>query len=159
LRDFVSRLLTRRIDPTEIAEEFRAQYGRFCDLIGHPPSFVSTHHHVQVFPPVGPILLDLLKEEQPRPYLRKVQEPWHMLVRIPGARTKRTVLTVPGRRLADLQDAVGLPGNDWLAGITDPPLVRDSKFLVRWVRRVPGQVVELSCHPGHIDPTLIGRDC
>jgi predicted glycoside hydrolase/deacetylase ChbG (UPF0249 family) len=154
---FVKHLLTGRIAAAEIEAEFRAQHRRFCDLIGHPPTFVSTHHHIQVFPPVGTILLDLLKHE--RPYLRKVCEPWRMLLRVPGALTKRTLLTVLGRRLAQQQDAAGLPGNDWLAGITDPPLLRDPRFFTRWVRRVPGQIVELSCHPGHIDPTLIGRDC
>ena len=53
----------------------------------------------------------------------------------------------------------GFPGNDWLAGITDPRWVRDPDFFARWLTRVPGRVVELACHPGHPDPTLLGRDC
>ncbi len=31
--------------------------------------------------------------------------------------------------------------------------------MTRWLTRVPGRVVELACHPGYHDPTLIGRDC
>jgi hypothetical protein len=82
-----------------------------------------------------------------------------MLVRIPGARIKRSFLTFLGRPLARLQQRAGFPGNDSLAGITDPPLVKDPHFFVRWLSRVPGKIVELSCHPGHPDPTLVGRDC
>ena len=45
-----------------------------------------------------------------------------------------------------------------MAGITDPPYVADPFFLTRWLAAVPGATVELACHPGHHDPTLIGRD-
>ena len=82
-----------------------------------------------------------------------------MLARIPGARLKRGFLTFLGRPLARTQHALGFPGNDWLAGITDPRWVSDRRFLVRWLQHVPGDVVELACHPGHYDATLIGRDC
>jgi hypothetical protein len=53
----------------------------------------------------------------------------------------------------------GFVGNDWLAGVTNPPWVNDDRFLARWLRRVPGRVVELACHPGYHDETLVGRDC
>lgn len=31
--------------------------------------------------------------------------------------------------------------------------------MTRWLKRVPGSVVELTCHPGYHDPDLVGRDC
>jgi len=95
----------------------------------------------------------------PLPYLRRVQEPWSMLRRIPGARKKRTFLTLLGRMEARHQVQDGFPGNDYLAGITDPPWVRNTEFFARWLTRVPGRTVELACHPGRYDSTLIGRDC
>jgi len=156
---FLRRLLLGLLRPAEVALELHAQYRRFIDLVGHPPAFVNSHHHVQVFPPIGSILLEILAQGRARPYLRRVQEPWHMLRLVPGARNKRLMLSFLGRRCARLQDRIGLPGNDWLAGITDPECVHDPDFLVRWVRHMPGQMVELACHPGHIDPTLVGRDC
>jgi len=159
LAGFVARLLTGRIKDAEIAAELAAQYRRFHDLLGHPPVFVNTHHHIQVFPPVGTLLLELLRREGPPPYMRKIREPWRMLLRVPGARKKRTLLSILGRRFARQQEAAGLPGNDWLLGITDPRYLNDQKFFVRWVRRTPGRVIELTCHPGHLDPSLIGRDC
>lgn len=82
-----------------------------------------------------------------------------MLGRITGARKKRTLLTLLGRTEARHQAYEGFPGNNWLAGITDPPHVSDPGFFARWLALIPGRVVELACHPGHHDPTLIGRDC
>jgi hypothetical protein len=68
------------------------------------------------------------------------------------------VLTTFGRRAARRQEAIGLPGNDTLAGIADPPCVADPRFFVRWLREARGQRVELCCHPGRPDPALAGRD-
>ena len=72
--------------------------------------------------------------------------------------SKRTILSALGRGQARRQARAGLPGNDVLAGITDPKLVTDPEFFVRWIRRVPGRIIELTCHPGHLDATLVGRD-
>jgi len=81
-----------------------------------------------------------------------------MLGRIPGARCKRATLTALGRRNARRLLLGGFPGNDFLAGITNPALVADSDFLTRWLSMIPGRVVELSCHPGHHVTTLIDRN-
>ena len=45
-----------------------------------------------------------------------------------------------------------------LAGITDPPFVHAPDFFARWLAAARGRFVELSCHPGHLDLTLDGRD-
>ncbi len=155
---FVRRLLLGSVNPIDIEAELRAQYRRFCELVGRPPALVNTHHHAQVFPPVGAILWKILAGVRPRPYVRRVREPWPMLARIPGARGKRAFLNVLGRRAARRQAEAGLPGNDWLVGVTDPACVEDPEYLARWLARVPGRVVELACHPGHLDATLAGRD-
>jgi predicted glycoside hydrolase/deacetylase ChbG (UPF0249 family) len=159
LRPFVSRLLLGRIQPLDIEAELRAQYHRFRDLTGTLPSVVNTHHHVQVFPPVGAILYQLFDRYFPLPYMRRVRETWPAICRIPGARAKRLFLTKLGRRDARRQLRAGFQGNDWLAGITDPPCVANPSFMLRWLQHVSGAVVELTCHPGYYDATLIGRDC
>ena len=51
-----------------------------------------------------------------------------------------TVLTLLGRYESWRQEVDGFPGNDWLAGITDPPWVKAPDFFVRWLTRVPGWV-------------------
>jgi predicted glycoside hydrolase/deacetylase ChbG (UPF0249 family) len=155
---FLRRLLLGRIQAAEIAAEFTAQHRRFTELTGAPPGFVNGHHHVQCFGPVGALLNELLGRQSPLPYVRRVREPWRMLLQVPGAMVKRAVLSTLGRRLARRQAAAGFPGNEWLAGITDPACVDDPDYLVRWLSRIPGQVVELACHPGYADDTLPGRD-
>jgi predicted glycoside hydrolase/deacetylase ChbG (UPF0249 family) len=156
---FMSRLFTGLIRTDHIAAELHAQHDRFRDLVGKAPAVINSHHHVQVFPGVGAALCRVLEHTRPLPYIRRVREPWGLLMHIPGAKKKRMFLTLLGRRNARHQGRSGFPGNDWLAGITDPPNVADPNFFTRWLNRVPGQVVELTCHPGHLDPCLIGRDC
>lgn len=156
---FIRRLLAGRVQPAEVEREFRAQLRRFRELVGHAPTLINTHHHVQVFPPIGAILARILSSVRPRPYVRRVREPLWMLGLVPGARAKRLLLTTLGRRDARRLERGGFPGNDWLAGVTDPACVADPRFLVRWLARVPGRVVELTCHPGFRDETLLGRDC
>ena len=159
LGHFIRHLVSGHILAVEIEAELRAQYHRFRELTGQFPSVVNTHHHVQVFPPVGQALYQLFDHYFPLPYLRRVRESWATLVNVPGARAKRLFLTTLGRRDARRQDHAGFPGNDWLAGVTDPPCVRDPNFMSRWIAHTPGEVIELTCHPGHFDKTLIGRDC
>jgi predicted glycoside hydrolase/deacetylase ChbG (UPF0249 family) len=156
---FLMRLALQQIRPGDIERELGAQFDRFVELVGHAPTVVNAHQHTMLFPPVGAILRRVLKRCATPPYVRRVREPWAMLRAIPGARVKRTVLTLLGRYESWRQEVAGYPGNDWLAGITDPRWVRDPDFFVRWLTRVPGRVVELACHPGHPDPTLLGRDC
>lgn len=160
LRRFLARLFLHQICPRQIEIELNAQYDRFLELVGHAPAFVNSHQHVSLFPPIGAILRRVLHARGGElPYLRRVQEPWSMLGRIPGARKKRTLLTLLGRTEARHQAIGGFAGNDWLAGITDPPWVHDPGFFARWLALAPGRVVELACHPGRHDTTLIGRDC
>jgi predicted glycoside hydrolase/deacetylase ChbG (UPF0249 family) len=158
LGHFLRRLSQGGVAADEVAAELHAQYQRFRDLVGHAPTVVNAHHHVQVFAPVGEALLELLGRQRPLPYFRRLRESWRSLVCVPGARGKRGVLSWLGGRLARRQRRAGFPGNDRLAGISNPAHVTDPRFLVRWLRHSPGRVVELMCHPGHPDRTLLGRD-
>jgi predicted glycoside hydrolase/deacetylase ChbG (UPF0249 family) len=159
LPHFLRRWLLGRMKPAEIAAEFQAQLGRYLDLVGEPPAVVNAHQHIILFPPLGPIILDVMARHGCLPYVRRVREPWRLLARVRGARIKRLLLNTLGRRQSRRQAAGGFAGSDWLAGVTDPPWVRDPRFHHDWLSRVPGRVVELVCHPGFEDRTLVGRDC
>src|SRR5439155_14938447 len=159
LRAFLTRAFTGRLRVDEVAAEFRAQYERFIDLVGRPPSLVNSHQHVALFGPVGDVLLEVLRDQVPTPFVRRVREPIAMLWRIPGAKVKRAVLSYRGAKLARRSERLGFPGCDTLCGITDPDCTADEAFYARWLRLVPGETVELACHPGYRDETLIGRDC
>jgi predicted glycoside hydrolase/deacetylase ChbG (UPF0249 family) len=156
---FIRHLWLGRINAVEIEIELRAQYLRFRQLVGQFPSVVNAHHHVQIFRPVGSILRGILRGQQPLPYIRRIREPLRTLWQVPGARNKRVFLSTLGRWDARQQEGDGFAGNDWLAGITDPPYAADPKFLARWLHAMPAKVVELTCHPGYFDRSLIGRDC
>ncbi len=159
LGSFVTRALLGRFKARDLETELRCQYLRYVELVGEPPRFVNAHQHVALFQPVGRILISVLRHQKPAPYVRMVQEPWSLIYRIPGARCKRAFLNHLGRYQSHLQNEAGFPGNDCLVGVTNPAWVHDPEYFTRWIRQVPGQVVELMCHPGFADETLLGRDC
>ena len=159
LKHFLKRWLLGLLDMDEIEREWQAQLERFIALVGQPPLFVNCHQHVGVFAPIGDVLARVLGRLKVMPYVRRIQEPWPLVRDLAGARLKRSFLGWLGRRQSRSLDAQGFTGNDWLAGITKPECVLDPDFFVRWLRAIPGQVVELMCHPGRLDTTLVGRDC
>jgi predicted glycoside hydrolase/deacetylase ChbG (UPF0249 family) len=158
LGTLLKRLVFGRVNEAEVEAEFRAQYDRFLDLTGFPPANVNAHHHVHVFKPVGRALNRVLAGQEAKPFVRRVVEPVRTLRRVRGAKVKRAILSAFGWRAARRQAAAGLPGNETLAGITDPPFVYAPDFFARWLAAARGTFVELSCHPGHLDLTLDGRD-
>ena len=159
LGGFIRRVCTGRIRAGEVAAELGAQYVRFRDLVGHEPRVVNTHQHVALFSPVGRVLHELLANQCPRPFVRRVVEPARTITQVPGARLKRSVLSILGRWAARRTAGFGFPGCAVLAGVTDPPHVADEQFFIRWLGAVQGSSVELMVHPGYRDESLIGRDC
>jgi chitin disaccharide deacetylase len=159
LGKFMARLFTGRINAAEVGAELEAQLKLYIDLVGAPPTHVNSHQHLSVFAPIHDCLLDLLLREGMHPYIRRVREPWNLVMKIEGARKKRAFLNYFGRATARELDLYGFPGNDWLAGVTDPPWLKRGEYYEDWLKAIPGNVVELSCHPGHLDETLLGRDC
>jgi predicted glycoside hydrolase/deacetylase ChbG (UPF0249 family) len=160
LGDFLRRTCLGQIRFEDVLAEWQAQYRRFVELVGRPPALVNSHQHASLFPPCDDALFDVLQAERVRPFLRRVVEPGPALARVPGARIKRTALTLLGRRAARRAAAHGLPGCDWLAGVTDPRCVADQRFWQLWLGRLANRgSVELCCHPGYHDATLVGRDC
>ena len=158
LGKFLFRLRRGVIREAELHAELAAQYRRYVDLMGKVPVNVNGHHHVHIFGPVRRVLMELMEHQYPRPFLRRVQEPWRTLWSVSGIRLKRFLMSELGCRSARKQEAAGYPGADWLLGITDPPLMEATDFFTRWLSVAPGDVVELMCHPGHDDVTLLGRD-
>lgn len=158
LARFLKRILLGQLNRDEVQAELQAQLARFIDLVGRPPANVNAHHHVHVFRAVAEPLIQVLQQHKVRPYLRRVQESLRSLASVPGARLKRSFLTLLGRQAAHLQSAAALSGNETLLGITDPKYVADAQFFTRWLNVSRGEHLELACHPGYDDPRLVGRD-
>jgi chitin disaccharide deacetylase len=159
LDQFMRRLFLGKIDLDEVESELRAQLERFIALTGREPTLVNFHHHLHVFTPICQVVCALLSGLQHRPYLRRVAEEMHVLIGVPGGRAKRAFLSWHGKRAAANQAAAGLSSNEYLAGISTPGSVHAQNYLTRWISAVGGAVVELTCHPGYWDETLVGRDC
>lgn len=159
LASFLKRILLGRIRAHDVHMEWQAQYHRFVELVGGPPALVNSHQHVSLFPPCDEALMDVLKEANARSYLRRVVEPLGALARVHGARIKRSVLSLFGRRAARRYASAGLPGCDWLAGVTNPECVAEDQFWSRWLNSIDRGSVEVCCHPGYRDASLVGRDC
>ena len=159
LRSFLRRACLGLIRGADVVAEWRAQYARFIELVARPPALVNSHQHVSLFPPCDAALLRVLREANARPYVRRVVESRGALARVPGARLKRATLSLFGLRAARRTAEAGLPGCDRLAGVTDPACVADERFWDRWLGQLSTGSVELCCHPGHRDESLVGRDC
>ena len=158
LRNFMLRCWTGRLRREEIRAELHAQWQRFIELVGSPPPLVNAHHHVALFEPVGSALLQLLHRQSPRPYLRRVQEHSWCLIKRPEACLKRLALSLLGRRLAARSAQAGFPGCDCLAGVHSSSRPFGDEFFVSHLACTRGRRVELMCHPGYYDETLLGRD-
>lgn len=156
---FLLRAQLGRIRHEDVVAELTAQCERYGELVGALPRLVNSHQHVAAFGPVGAALLEVLDQKKARPFIRRIGEPAATLWRVPGARCKRLILSWHGRSLARLCRERGYPGCDVMIGITNPSNVFDDSYFARWLDTTPGERVELMCHPGHEDATLIGRDC
>lgn len=150
---FLCRLVLGRLSESEIESELSAQYEHFLDLVGHLPLNVNAHHHVHIFGPVRRALVRVLDGQSPIPFVRRVVESRGTLSGVPGGRLKRVLLSRFGRMALD-----AFAQNDELIGITDPDRVGDPDFFLRWLAKSRGTAVELTCHPGHFDTALDGRD-
>lgn len=155
---FLQRLFTGRIRRQDLRRELLAQYRLFLELVGRPPALVNTHHHVAVFPMVGVVLGEVLADAPGPVFARRVREPWSLMRSVAGARRKRAALNFFGRRQARRQQRAGFTGADWLVGLSDPGHADRADCFTRWLVRSARGSVELMCHPGHLDPTLGGRD-
>lgn len=158
---FLKRFVRGQIFFPDVLTEFRAQYRRYWELVGEPPKLINGHQHCVLFPPADRAILDLLTAEKQTPYFRHVCERWQELVGISGARIKRGILNLLGLRFARRTQALNMKGNRWLMGVTDPKETAKATYLSEWFSALAktGDCVELCCHPGYRDESLIGRDC
>ncbi|MGL4419451.1 MAG: carbohydrate deacetylase [Gemmataceae bacterium] len=157
---FLRRLFLNQLKQSELHAELAAQLQRFMELVGEAPAAVNGHHHCHIWPPVRRVLLELLKPLEPRPFLRRVVESPKALVTVPGVRLKRLLLHRVGRKSAHFQQQSGFPGADQLLGLCDTGLQPAPDFFTRWIHAAhpKSKTLELMCHPGYFDDSLIGRD-
>jgi predicted glycoside hydrolase/deacetylase ChbG (UPF0249 family) len=157
LRQFLRRAAFGKLRRSEIEAEWSAQWHRYVDLVGEPPAIVNSHHHVAVFPPLGDVLLQILRKQKPLPYVRRVREDWQSLL-APGSLWKRIMLTAFGTLLARRCESEGFPGCECLIGINNGRDPMRPSFFAERLASAGAESIELMCHPGYRDESLNGRD-
>lgn len=155
---FLKKVHLGQIKEDEVERELRGQLNLYREMVGDWPQLINSHQHCSLFGSVDRALTRIIGEFPIKPWVRRVREPWSSWFKLPGGRIKRLWLGYLGRRQGRKLDAIGIPGPMWMLGLTDPDCLEDDDFFVRWIRSARGGRVELMCHPGYEDLTLIGRD-
>jgi len=125
-----SQLLTRDLDRDEALIEYRAQFARARELIGHAPSHIDTHHWVHDHPALSWAVCELAIETGA------------------AARTH-----TPRQR--DEYRAKGVRTTDHFVREFQHPGHIEVADLVAVIARLEDGVTELMCHPGEPDPELL----
>jgi len=142
LPQFTARLLTGRINLTEVAIEIRAQVGRAREW-GIDPRAWDSHRHTHLMPPLSRVVADVAREEGVR-YLRRARPPRF-------ASTAKAQLLGAASIVSDLLRR-GLPGNDWFVDLSALPRRPDAAAVALFAA-YPG-LGEIIAHPGYPDEAL-----
>ena len=131
----------RRLPLAALADEIRAQWQAFENIVGAPPDFIDGHQHVHHLPGVRALVVELAMTAGIR--LRSTGR-----VVGPGAAVKRALIEhTGGRALARLARRKGVPCNAVLVGAYR--FAGDYRaHMRRWLASVPAQGALLFCHPG-----------
>lgn len=139
-RTIVRRLTTRRIDLSQVEEEFRAQIQHVCSA-GLNPLHMDSDKHLHLWPSLFDVVCRLALEFG-IPQVRVVREPLRMDL-IPAG------LSVLSRRDARVAEGLGLIVPTGTIGVSMAPI--NFRALEGLLRAARGQCVEFVVHPGYVD--------
>jgi chitin disaccharide deacetylase len=142
-------VVTRRISPDAVEEEWRAQIQRCVDR-GVRPRFLNSHEHVHMLPPLFGIAARLATEFGIR-HLRFVRPEWRFQTGLPGW-FRNLALAVMS---AACNGRFGHYGAVRFLGIGVSGKLNIDYFRAALPRLEPGKTYELMCHPGYFDPNEI----
>jgi predicted glycoside hydrolase/deacetylase ChbG (UPF0249 family) len=125
-----TELLARRIDRNEALAEYRAQFARARELMGHEPTHIDTHHWIHDHPALSWAVCELARETGS------------------AARTH-----TPKQR--DEYRAKGVRTPDHFTRAFQHPGHIEVADLLALLSRLDDGVTELMCHPGEADPELV----
>jgi len=144
--DRLSRMaMLRRLPREEIAAEVRAQFARFEQAMGRPPSFVDGHQHTHLLPGVRGIIIAETARRAPAAWLRSCEDRVGRILRRPF-RLKALVNAFQSSGFARVAARAGLRTNDSFSGLYD--------FKAPYAELFPQFVTNggnfhlVICHPG-----------
>lgn len=152
--------LTGRLQMRAIADEIAAQTERFHKEIGRAPAYVDSHHHAHQLPIVRDALLEVIGHDLLPPITRVTVEPRLYWPWVGSVRLKRLAANLMGKRAARLFTNRWVWANDCYIGMLSRADLRKPFPWQALLDHLPQHAsnVEWIVHPGHEDPTLVGRD-
>jgi predicted glycoside hydrolase/deacetylase ChbG (UPF0249 family) len=111
-------------DPFAIRRELRAQFARYCDLMGGLPTHLDSHQHVH-------------RDRRVRPFFAELADEFALPLR------DRPPVVFKGGFYAQ-----------WEYGVSDPEKVSLAALERILRRELTEGVYEMSCHPGYVDPAF-----
>jgi predicted glycoside hydrolase/deacetylase ChbG (UPF0249 family) len=146
----------RQLDRERLAIEIAAQIQAFATAFGRAPDFVDGHQHVQLFPQVRDVFLNVVKETAPQAWVRQCGRVTPFYQRLLDA--KALFLDFLSHSFRRRAHAFGLRTNPAFAGAYDFRAQPDfAKLFPRFLDDLPAESVVM-CHPGFIDPQLARLD-
>ena len=144
--DRLSRIaMLRRLPREEISAEVRAQFDRFEQAVGRPPSFVDGHQHAHFLPGIRDIVIAETARRAPAAWLRTCEDRVGRILRRPF-RLKALVNAFQSAGVAREAARAGLRTNDSFSGLYD--------FEAPYAELFPqfvtggGKFHLVICHPG-----------
>ena len=139
-RTVVARGAAGRIDPDDVAREFRAQLERVRG-IGVPVTHLDTHQHTHLWPAVAAVVVDLAREAGIR------------CVRLPGSRGRGPLgagVRLLAGRLRRRLDRAGLETTGAYAGLDEAGNLDGGRFTAALQRLTDdgARTAEVNTHPG-----------
>jgi predicted glycoside hydrolase/deacetylase ChbG (UPF0249 family) len=144
--------MLHRFDDAALRGEITLQMQAFCDSFGRIPDFVDGHHHVHLFPQIGPALLDVVRATAPTAWVRQCGRTAPFAARL-GDR-KGLFLDLLSYQFRRRAAARALSTNSGFAGTYD--FADETDFAAafpRFLESLPDGGVVM-CHPGFVDAEL-----
>jgi len=160
LSSLVGAAMLRRLDTTEIRDEFRRQLSAFERGVGRPPDFVDGHRHIHLLPVIRSVVIEELIRcpGMSVPYLRICHTPLATLLARRVAMVRAFFISWFSDRLRAMAARNGVPVISSFSGIYNFSDRRPYRDLLKRFLIGLGDNGLLMCHPGFVDAELCAVD-
>jgi predicted glycoside hydrolase/deacetylase ChbG (UPF0249 family) len=144
--------LIRRLQREKLEAEVADQVEAFIAAFGRSPDFIDGHQHVQLFPVVRDVVLEVGKRAAPHAWMRQCGRALPLNQRF--SNPKALLLDIFSRDFRKRAQAQGIRINPAFAGAYDFKSESDfAALFARFLHRLPDGGLVM-CHPGFADAEL-----
>lgn len=143
LAQLMLRAWSHQLDKRLIRKSIQQQWDYFIEVIGQQPHFVDGHQHVHQFPIIREVLIDFLKEQQFKGWVRSLNQTVHLA---PYQFKSQLLQMLGARRLTRLCQEANFAQNEQFAGIYDFSMTHYPNLCQQWFSHAEHQLL-IMCHP------------